>query len=77
MARLLTLLLTLTTLLTTLALAAPTQPWYEKYSQRRVMVPQSYYEGGSLRRQTPINPNAVRDVVCVDPNTYAKPPSPP
>lgn len=67
-------LLTLTTLLLLLALtapslAAPSQPWYEKYSQRRVTVPQSYYEGLSLRRQTPLNPNAVRDVVCLDTST--------
>jgi hypothetical protein len=54
--------------LTTLTLAAPPQPWYEQYQQRRVIVPQSYYEGLSLRRQIPINRNAVRDVVCRDPN---------
>lgn len=62
-----TLLLALTA---SLCLAAPSQPWYEKYSQRRVTVPQSYYEGLSLRRQTPLNPNAVRDVVCLDTSTY-------
>jgi hypothetical protein len=68
MSRLTLLLVSLT--LATLALAAPPQPWYEKYHQRRVMVPQSYYEGLSLRRQQPINPNAVRDVVCLDTSTY-------
>lgn len=62
------LLFTLLALTTTLCLAAPPQPWYEKYHQRRVTVPQSYYEGLYLRRQTPLKPNAVRDVVCVDPN---------
>ncbi|KAK3300960.1 uncharacterized protein B0H64DRAFT_27900 [Chaetomium fimeti] len=65
MSRLILVLLTLLTL----ALAAPPQPWYEKYQQRRVMVPQSYYEGLSLRRQKPINPNSVRDVVCLDTST--------
>ncbi|KAK4152425.1 hypothetical protein C8A00DRAFT_16256 [Chaetomidium leptoderma] len=66
-----TLLLTLLLTLLTLTLAAPSsQPWYEKYHQRRVIVPQSYYEGLSLRRQqNPIKPNAVRDVVCLDPKT--------
>ncbi|KAK4128566.1 hypothetical protein N657DRAFT_585698, partial [Parathielavia appendiculata] len=63
------LLLLLTTILT-LTLAAPPQPWYEKYQQRRVTVPQSYYEAVSLRRQTPIKPNTVRDVKCLDPSTH-------
>ncbi|KAK4105291.1 hypothetical protein N658DRAFT_462394 [Parathielavia hyrcaniae] len=62
-------ILLLTTILT-LALAAPPQPWYEKYHQRRVTVPQSYYEAVSLRRQTPIRPNAVRDVKCLDPSSH-------
>jgi hypothetical protein len=53
----------------TLTLAAPPQPWYERYNQRRVIVPQSYYEAVSLRRQTPIIPSAVRDVVCLDTST--------
>ena len=61
-------LLTLLTFLT-LTLAAPPQPWYEKYHQRRAFVPQSYYEGLSLRRRIPPNPNAVRDVVCLDTST--------
>jgi hypothetical protein len=53
----------------TFTFAAPPQPWYERYNQRRVTVPQSYYEAVSLRRQTPINPSAVRDVVCLDTST--------
>jgi hypothetical protein len=61
-------LLLLLVSLTTLTLAAPPQPWYEKYQQRRVMVPQSFYEALSLRRQIPIQPNAVRNVVCLDTN---------
>ncbi|KAH6619665.1 hypothetical protein B0J18DRAFT_250732 [Chaetomium sp. MPI-SDFR-AT-0129] len=63
---LLTLLFTLLLTLTTPTHAAPTEPWYEKYHQRRVTVPQSYYEGLALRRQVHLNPDAVRDVRCVD-----------
>lgn len=70
MSRFALLLIFTLTLLSTLALAAPPQPWYEKYQQRRVIVPQSYYEALSLRRQMPIKPNAVRDMVCLDTTTY-------
>ncbi|KAK4145480.1 uncharacterized protein C8A04DRAFT_10651 [Dichotomopilus funicola] len=59
-------LITLLLALTTPTHAAPTEPWYEKYHQRRVTVPQSYYEGLALRRQVHLNPDAVRDVRCVD-----------
>ncbi|KAK4252291.1 hypothetical protein C7999DRAFT_27015 [Corynascus novoguineensis] len=69
MSRFALLLIFTLTLLSTLALAAPPQPWYEKYQQRRVIVPQSYYEALSLRRQMPIRPNAVRDMVCLDTTT--------
>ncbi|KAK3310548.1 uncharacterized protein B0T15DRAFT_41644 [Chaetomium strumarium] len=59
--------LSLTLFLSTLSVAAPTpQPWYEKYHQPRVAVPQTYYEAVSLRRQTPITRNVVQDVVCLD-----------
>ncbi|AEO66022.1 uncharacterized protein THITE_2113751 [Thermothielavioides terrestris NRRL 8126] len=50
------------------SLAAPSTPWYVEYHQPRVAVPQSYYEGLGLLRQAPLNPNAVRDVVCLDPS---------
>jgi hypothetical protein len=61
----------LTLFLSTLSVAAPTpQPWYEKYHQPRVAVPQTYYEAVSLRRQTPIARNVVQDVVCLDSNVY-------
>ncbi|AEO53992.1 hypothetical protein MYCTH_2295999 [Thermothelomyces thermophilus ATCC 42464] len=68
MSRLVLLAFTLA-LLAHLTLAAPPQPWYEKYNQRRVIVPQSYYEALSLRRQAPVKPNAVRDMVCLDTST--------
>lgn len=61
-----TLLLQALLTFTTLSLAAPTTPWYVKYHQPRVLVPHAYYEGLGLRRQTPLNPNAVRDVACLD-----------
>lgn len=68
-----TLLLAFTlALLSHLTLAAPPQPWYEKYNQRRVIVPQSYYEAISLRRQVPVDRTAVRDMVCLDTTTYAQ-----
>ncbi|KAL2022804.1 hypothetical protein VTK56DRAFT_4620 [Thermocarpiscus australiensis] len=62
------LLLQLIISLTAISLAAP--QWYEKYSVPRVIVPQSYYEVLKIRASAPINPRAVADVNCLDPNAH-------
>ncbi|KAL2126350.1 hypothetical protein VTI74DRAFT_1134 [Chaetomium olivicolor] len=64
-------LLALTTLIPLiLALPSPKQPWYERYHHPIVRVPQSYYEALQLRRQTPLNPHAARDIACADRNSH-------
>ncbi|KAL2122903.1 hypothetical protein VTJ04DRAFT_3358 [Mycothermus thermophilus] len=60
------LLLFLFSFFSSFTLAAPHQPWYEKYNQPRVTVPQSYYEASALRRRVGVRAGGVREVKCLD-----------